>query len=55
MKDPIALLLRLFGYEYNPKNSLLFKHMLDTTHGNWHYRMFNNGKIENYNYNLYTK
>jgi hypothetical protein len=50
----ITLLLRLFGKEINPKNSLLFQHMLDTTHGNWHYRMLNNGKIKNYTYNLYT-
>jgi hypothetical protein len=55
MKDPITLLLRLFGKEINPKNSLLFMHMMDVTHGNWHYRMFNNGRIENYKYEIYSK
>lgn len=55
MKDPITFLLLLFGKKINPKNSLLFHHMIDTTHGNWHYRMFNNGHIENYKYELYTK
>jgi hypothetical protein len=54
MRDPITFILNLFGYEHNPKNSLLFGHMMDVTHGNWHYRMFNNGKIEKYKYNLYS-
>lgn len=35
MKDPITLLLRLFGYEYNNKPSLLRMHMVDVTHENY--------------------
>jgi hypothetical protein len=54
MKDPITLLLRIFGKEINPKNSPIFAHMMDTTHGNWHYRLFNNGQIENYKYENFT-
>jgi hypothetical protein len=54
MKDPITFLLNLLGYEYNPKNSLLFRHMKDTTNGNWHTRLMNNGQINKYKYNLYT-
>jgi hypothetical protein len=54
MKDPITLLLRLFGYKYNTRNSLLLNHMMETTHGNWHTRMFNNGGIEKYRYSLYS-
>jgi hypothetical protein len=55
MKDPITFLLRLLGKEVNPKNSLLFMHMMKTTHGNWHTRLFNNNQIDKYEYNLYTK
>jgi len=54
MKDPFTFILKLLGYEVNPKNSLLFGHMMDVTHGNWHYRLFNNGGIEKYKYNLYS-
>jgi hypothetical protein len=53
MKDPITILLRFFGYEVNLKNSLLFKHMMETTHSNWHTRMLNNNQIGKYKYNLY--
>jgi len=34
MKDPITLLLRLFGYEIC-KPSLIRMHMADVTHGSW--------------------
>lgn len=53
MKDPITFLLSLFNKEINPKNSLLYIHIMETTHSNWHTRLFNNNQIEKYRYNLY--
>jgi len=53
MKDPITLLLQFFGKEVNPKNSLLFNHMMETTNSNWHTRLFNNNNIGKYQYNIY--
>lgn len=46
--DPITLLLRLFGYEYNPKNSLLFRHMIDVTHGSWLQDLNRTNRINDY-------
>jgi dynactin complex subunit len=56
MKDPISLILSFFfKKEFNPRNSLVFSHMMDTTHNNWHTRLINNSQIEKYQYNLYSK
>lgn len=54
MKDPVAFLLNLLGYEYR-KPSLLRMTMLQTTHGSWLQRISSNGHIEKYRYSLYTE
>lgn len=54
MKDPITLLLRLFGYERR-KPSLLFMSMWETTNLGWMERMTLNNRIKQYEYNLYTE
>lgn len=46
--DPVTLLLRFFGYEYNPKNSLLFMHMIDVTHGSWLQDLNRTNRISDY-------
>jgi hypothetical protein len=50
MKDPITLILRIFGYEYNPnyKNSLLFIHMMDVTHEGFFAKHLRHGTFDNY-------
>jgi hypothetical protein len=52
MKDPITLLLRLFGYEIR-KPSLLFMSMWETTNLGWTGRMTLNNKIKQYQYRLH--
>lgn len=54
MKDPITFLLRLFGYEYNPKNSLLFMHMVDVTHESFFQKiMRQQGNLDSYSVKKY--
>jgi hypothetical protein len=48
MKDPITLLLRLFGYEYNNKPSLLKMHMADVTHESYFQKHMRHGTFNNF-------
>lgn len=48
MKDPIQLILRLLGYEYNKKRSLIRMHMLDVTHETWMQQLYRQGRINEY-------
>jgi hypothetical protein len=48
MKDPIQLLLRFFGYEYNNKPTLLKMHMFDVTHEGFFDKHLRHGTLDNY-------
>lgn len=48
MKDPIAFLLGIFGYEYNNKPSLLKMHMFDVTHESFFAKHLRHGTLNNY-------
>ena len=53
MKDPITLLLRLFGYEVR-KPSLLLMSMVRFTHSSWLGDLNAQNRIKEVEYNLYT-
>jgi len=48
MKKLINLLLRSFGYEVNPRKSLILLHMDEVTHGTWMEDLIRNNRISDY-------
>jgi hypothetical protein len=54
MKDPITLLLRLFGYEVNRKPSLLKMYMHDVTHESFLGTLQRQNRTHEYQYRLYS-
>jgi len=54
MKDPISMILLLFGYEFNKRNTLLYNHIHDVTNESWIGSLQRKNQLAKYTYNLYT-
>jgi hypothetical protein len=54
MRDPITLLLKLFGYEIR-KPSLLLMSILNCTHESWLATMQRTDRLHGIEYKLYTE
>lgn len=53
MRDPITLLINLFGYKRR-EPSMILKHMVEFTHSNWREDLLAQNRISDYEYKLYS-